>query len=246
MGAADIHEKKVTVLIFSDRIEGIITTIGSMIKSSPNSPISVILVGKQEPNEQAKEHFKNRIASFVTMTIEDAQADLVAQGLNPIWNWDTWHTSSDPTWANENTIHPAEWDNLHTHAHELNHLRFYIPYLSVVKEAEHVFFIDDDLLIRKDLSYVMDNVNVPDDAAMTCPCNIWIWNDDCHHFDFKSQHANIMEVPVLYGGRPECTSEDEKFCLPPDWDGYVNRSLPSLDTHPWDQTGELYFGWGDV
>ena len=216
-----------------------------MIRST-STLLNVVLVGDSETNARAKSHFEGRTAAFITMTVADAQADLMQQGLDPIWNWDEWHSSmpnddGDDDWRNENTIHTAEWDDLHTHAHELNHLRFYIPYLSVVKDAGHVFFIDDDILVQKDLHQVTKSVSdkVGPNAGLTCPCNIWTWNDDCHHFDFKSRHANILEVSPLYGGRPTCSGdggEDDKFCLPENFDDFVRRATPE-GIRAEDQTG---------
>ena len=233
-----------TALIFSDRLEGIIPTIGSMVRST-SVPMHIILIGKEGTNAEAYAHFGDRTASFVTLTFEEAAADLTNQGLYPIWNWEEWHSSVDaetggisPEWTNENTIHVAEWDGLGTHAHQLNHLRFYIPYLSVVKDANHVFFIDDDLLVQKDLFEVSRRVaeEASPSAGLTCPCNIWMWNDDCHHFDFKSKHANILEVSPLYGGRPECTDDDDEFCLPKNFGEFVRGATPE-GIEAEDQTG---------
>ena len=111
--------EKITTVIISDRIEGIVTTLGSMIRSTSSS-INVILIGNQETNEKAQEHFHDRTSSFIAMTVEEIQADLIAQGFDPIWNWREWHSSRDPEWKNENTLHVAEWDDLHTHDHELS------------------------------------------------------------------------------------------------------------------------------
>lgn len=229
----------VTAILMSDRMEGVITTLGSMIRST-STPIQIILIGNQATNEKVQTHFAGRTSSFIIMTIEEAQNDLINQGLSPIWTWDEWHSSRDPNWKNENTIHVAEWDDLHTHDHELNHLRFYIPFLSVLKETEHVFFIDDDLLIKKDLNYVLQEVkaNLNPSAGLTCPCNIWTWNDQCHHFEFKSKYANIVQTSPLYGGRSVCESESEEYCLPKNFDAFVKEALPTIDTDPEDQTGE--------
>ena len=119
-----------------------------------------------------------------------------------------------------------------------DHLRFYIPYISILKDVEHVFFIYDDILVQKDLSSVASEVitNLKASAGLTCPCNIWIWNDECHHFDFMSQHANILETSALYGGRPKCGAMDEKYCLPHNFKYFINRALPNNDTKAEDQT----------
>jgi hypothetical protein len=133
--------------------------------------MNIILIGMSEDtNAKAHKHFKDRTASFITMTVEEAHDDLIKQGHKPIWMWDEWHTSMEEGQANENTIHVAKWDNLHTHALELKNLRFYIPYLSVVKKAKHLFFINDDLLIQQDLKEVMSTVGnkVGPNAEASC------------------------------------------------------------------------------
>ena len=113
----------------------------------------------EDTNAKAHKHFKDRTASFITMTVEEAQDYLIKQGHKPIWKWDEWHTSMEEGRTKENTIHVAKWNNLQTHALELDHLRFYIPYLSVVKKAKHLFFINnDDLLVQQDLKEVMSTV----------------------------------------------------------------------------------------
>lgn len=205
-------------------------------------PMNIILIGKDDVNKRAYDHFHSRTASFVTMTVEEAQEDLSEQGLAPIWGWEEWHSSiKQPGWKNENTIHVAEWDKLYTHAHELNHLRFYAPYLSAVKNTKHVFFVDDDLLVQKDLHEVVRTVSekTSPTSGLTCPCNIWMWQDECQHFDFESQQANILETSALYGSRPECTSPDEPNCRPANFDEFVRSSTPK-GMKAEDQTGKIF------
>ena len=119
-----------------------------------------------------------------------------------------------------------------------DHLRFYIPYISILKDLEHVFFVDDDVIIQKDLTNVLPEVtaSLKPTAGLTCPCNVWIWNDECHHFDFMSQHANILETSALYGGRPKCRAKNEKYCLPNNFDYFLKRMLPDNETKAEDQT----------
>ena len=237
---AEAAEDAPTVLIFSDRINGLIPTIGSMIRAT-SVPINIVLIGKDDINKKAHDHFHSRTASFVTMTVNEAQQDITEQGLSPIWNWKEWHSSiKQPGWKNDNTIHVADWDELYTHAHELNHLRFYAPYLRAIRHNKHVFFIDDDLLVQTDLHEVSRAVSekISPTSGLTCPCNIWLWNDECHRFGFKSQHANILETAALYGGRPECKSPTEENCLPANFEEFVSSALPK-GMKAEDQTGEM-------
>ncbi|KAL7553064.1 hypothetical protein ACHAWF_016322 [Thalassiosira exigua] len=218
-----------TILISSDRLDAIITTIGSLIRSS-SAPPNIILIGQDDSNAKAQKHFLGRTSSFVTMTVAEAQADLNAQDHSPIWTWPEWHKSmTDPEWANNNTLRVAKWDHQLTHAHVLNHLRFYLPYLSVVRNLKSVFFLDDDLLVQKDLVGVAESVanRVSSSVGLTAACNIWAWNDDCHHFEFKSKHSSITESPPLYGDMSKCENKDDESCLPDNFDKFIQQAVPN-------------------
>ncbi len=221
----------VTIVIMSDRLHGLIPALGSIVTNS-NRPVDILLIGKEEANLKAKQHFGDRVANFITMTLKDVEEDLLQNGgQKPIWTWDDWHASYRDDWQNKNTMHLAEWDGLETHSYTLNHLRFYLPYVSVLQNRDHVFFIDDDVLVQKDISEVIQQVipTLDDSTALTCPCNIWGWNDECHHFDFHSEKSNIMETSTLYAGTPSCetTSDPKDACLPANWGHFLEEATPT-------------------
>jgi hypothetical protein len=96
--------ENVLVVIVSNRRDGIIPTIASILITS-TLPVDVILIGVHEINEQVGAHFGQRINQFVSLSVDDITEDLLAQDFRPIWKWDEWHTSIDnPSWRNENTI----------------------------------------------------------------------------------------------------------------------------------------------
>lgn len=98
------EKENVLVVIISNRRDGIIPTIASILITS-TLPVDVILIGVHEINEQVRAHFGVRINQFVSLSVDDITEDLLAQGFRPIWKWDEWHTSIDnPNWRNENTI----------------------------------------------------------------------------------------------------------------------------------------------
>ena len=122
----DQSDRQVTVVIMSDRSDPIITTIGSMIRSA-SKPVHIILIGRDATsNDKIVKHFQERPALITALSLQDAEDDLVSQGMRPIWTWDEWHSSHDPDWKNENTIHVADWDDLELHEHELNHVSNYL------------------------------------------------------------------------------------------------------------------------
>lgn len=228
----------VLVVIISDRKDGIVPTIASILMTSSH-PVDVVLIGRHSINQEVREHFGNRIHSFTSLSVQDVTDDLKQGGHPaPIWMWPEWHTSiNNPKWSNENTLHVGPWDNLHTHAHELNHVRFYLPHLSIFKDKDYFFFLDDDLLIRKDLSVLASQTlaGLDSDRGMVGPCNIWMWNSDCFHFEFQSQKDYILDMPALYGDREVCKTDSESHCVPENYGDFVSGFIPEhgKKQHAW-------------
>ena len=97
-------DENILVVIISNRRDGIIPTIASILTTA-SKKVDVVLIGEHKINEQVGAHFGDRINEFTSLSVQDITDDLVAQGLNPIWTWPEWHTSVDnPSWRNENTI----------------------------------------------------------------------------------------------------------------------------------------------
>jgi len=91
--------------------------------------------------------------------------------------------------------------------------------------------MDDDVLVQKDMGEVLKKVvsNLDKSTALTCPCNIWDWNDECHHFDFHSQEYNIRQTAVLYHDKPTCkshTKDTQADCTPSNWEQFINDATP--------------------
>lgn len=94
----------VLVVIISNRRDGIIPTIASIIKTA-SKPVDVVLIGEHVINNEVGRHFGKRINEFISLSVQDITDDLVGQNIQPIWTWDDWHVSVDnPQWRNENTI----------------------------------------------------------------------------------------------------------------------------------------------
>lgn len=217
------------VVIISDRKNGIIPTIASVLATS-SQPVDVVLIGLAHINQQVQSHFGSRIRLFTTLTVADVTQDLQQNaGLEPIWTWPEWQTSiRNPHWRNANTLHVGSWDHLLTHAHELNHVRFYLPYLSIFQDYDSFFFMDDDVLVRTDLSVLATKAidELGSDSGLIAPCNVWTWNSTCSAFEFQSQRDSILEMPSLYGNRGVCQTESETQCVPANYWKFVHNLLP--------------------
>jgi hypothetical protein len=237
----NFDNEPVLVVIISNRLLGVITTIASIVRTS-HKPVHVVLIGSHEINVKVSKHFGNRLYNLTSLSTEDVTHDLLDQGLHPVWTWDTWHTTiNNPSWRNENTIRVGEWDDLMTHAHELNHIRFYLPYLSVLKSKKSFFFLDDDILVQKDLSSVamlalQDQATTENSdrhpAAIFTPCNIWKWQPSCLDFEFQSQKDTILETPILYGGKPTCNGATDTDCVPKTYRETLSRLIKGSEQQP--------------
>lgn len=232
----------VLVVIVSNRLSGILPTVSSILTHTTSKPIDLVLIGDHNINEQVRQHFMQprssggRIHVFTSLTVQDVQDDLLEQGHKPIWTWPEWGASRSPDWRNENTLHVADWDELETHAHELNHLRFYLPHMKLFKDRSNLYFLDDDILVRRDLGHAADQTmkSLGDTKGLVTPCNIWIWNNDCHHFGFQDEQIikPILEMPSLYGDRDVCQSESESHCFPASFRDFIDSVLPQSEANP--------------
>jgi lipopolysaccharide biosynthesis glycosyltransferase len=236
----------VLVVILSDRLEGVIPTVASILKHTKNKPVDLVLIGNNPlVNDGVKQHFMSKnqtnqssrasIHQFTSLSIKDVQNDLVRQGYKPIWTWPEWGSSRKSNWFKPNyTLHVAEWDRLETHAHELNHLRFYLPLVSHFRKHKFLYFLDDDILVQKDLGYIADVTmnSLEKTKGLVTPCNIWIWNSECHRFSFQNEDTikSIIQMPSLYGDRQACQSNAETHCYPSTYPDFLESVLPKANS----------------
>jgi hypothetical protein len=225
----DSHSDAVLVVISSDRLHGILPTLASIVRTTTSAPVDVVMIGNHSINQQVRDHFGLRIHQFIDLTVDDVKLDLQRQGLRPIWTWDDWHSSirQQTTWVNENTIRTDSWDNRSVHAHELNHLRFYLPYLSIFRNQDYLFFIDDDILVQTDLAQTARETlaSLDDSKGFVTPCGIWKWRDECQKFHFSFSET-MLDSSAVYGNQEVCKSSDQTNCVPESYATFLKSVLP--------------------
>ena len=241
-------ESAIVVVIVSDRYEGIVPTVASIVKHTKSKPINLVLIGNNlDVNKRVRQHFATNLGTnhnhnhiirkFTSFSTLEIQTDLMNQGYQPIWTWTEWGSSTrksvDSSWLRSNhTIHIAEWDDLETHAHVLNHLRFYLPHVSYFRNHSYLYFVDDDVLVQKDLGTIADSAmkNLDVNKGMVTPCNIWIWDSQCHSFNFHNVEkiSSILQAPSLYGDRNVCQSPTETHCYPSSYPDFLETMLRNV------------------
>jgi lipopolysaccharide biosynthesis glycosyltransferase len=137
------------------------------------------------------------------------------QGLSPIWQWN--HSAFQ---SGVFTVHPADWDNSSTHKDPFNLLRFYLPHIVPFRRLKKVLFMDDDVVILKDVAKAWD-YKLRGNAVMSASCQNWVWSE-CDRFT-SSTTLSYLEVPYLGFGRigggrtvsdAICKHSEDKECMP--------------------------------
>ena len=238
------EEDAIILAILSDRVDGIVVAVSSVARhAAATSSIHVILVAPLEIRSVVTQKLRSHVSSITGLSLAEASADLRQHGIRPMWEWDSYNVSAKDfaSWRTTSTIHVASWDYLLTHIHPLNHLRFYLPQLTIFQEARSFFFLDDDVLIQKDLGMLLRRFDEANDNIRQKPllsmCSVWEWSQKCSQFEFLDRKSRILESTVLYGRNvPICrhytTSEmteenyvEQKNCVPQSYPSFLN-SLP--------------------
>ena len=103
------------VAIMSDRVEGIVVALSAIIRRAGEGKVHLVLVADNEILQSVAKRIGHRLASTSGFTLDEANADLQRNGVQPFWMWDQYNSSGDlAAWTNENSIRPAFWDALHT------------------------------------------------------------------------------------------------------------------------------------
>jgi hypothetical protein len=237
-------------------MEGVIPVIASILRTT-TTPVDVVCVGDTDVNSAVQKHFGKRIHKFTSLTVKDIEEDLKLQGIRPIWTWTEWHASIDTTttnnndhhqkkpkaktndaWFNENTVRPGGWDQRAVHAHELNHLRFYLPHLTMFRHRPYLFFVDDDVVVQSDIHAMAVSTmqTLGPTKGLVSPCSLWKWNGACQTFQFRNQEETIFESPTLYGGHDVCHARSDaetdtapvvvSDCVPANYNSFLRDVTP--------------------
>eukprot|EP00928_Gymnodinium_smaydae_P026664 TRINITY_DN20869_c0_g2_i1.p1 TRINITY_DN20869_c0_g2~~TRINITY_DN20869_c0_g2_i1.p1 ORF type:complete len:1242 (+),score=326.48 TRINITY_DN20869_c0_g2_i1:147-3872(+) len=154
-------------------------------------------------------------AQLLLYSLEEMTARVEEAGFSPVWKWPV--QSGGAAFF---SVRPAEWDNSDTHRHPFNLLRFYLPHIAPFKKLTRVIFLDDDVIILKDVAQTWDE-ELRHDAVMTASCQNWVWSS-CDRFE-SSETLSYLEVPYFGFGRIDkdrsladaaCRNSEDRECLP--------------------------------
>lgn len=148
-------------------------------------------------------------------TVRELTLKLKDAGFDPVWTW-----TDDGAERTNLSVHPADWDNSSIHKDPYNLMRFYLPHVEPFLHMEKLLFLDDDVVIFKDVAQAWDEP-LQGPAIMSASCQNWIWNA-CDEFK-TSRNFSYLEVPYLGFGHigtdrsvadATCSMEAEQECIP--------------------------------
>ena len=124
-------------------------------------------------------------------TLADLTRVLLSAGFRPPWTQPALRDDDDD-WL----IRPAAWDSHGKHNSPLNHLRFYIPHFPFLAGVERVLFVDDDILVNRDIAAALHHAVQPG-MAMVTSCAISSYLKDCDAFELRAGEFSYAQTPFF-------------------------------------------------
>mmetsp|Transcript_28318 Transcript_28318/g.49817 ORF Transcript_28318/g.49817 Transcript_28318/m.49817 type:complete len:757 (-) Transcript_28318:127-2397(-) len=254
------NDGSIHVCIFSDRVDGLIGTLKSTaLNAKEPEKVHVWIVTDNSTAIEVvlRRLYKEKI-HIHSLDLNLINQDLIDRGIKPVWKWDTYNTSVlddkanfDPAWVNENTGVPGKWDHSTMHMHPLNHLRFYIPYMTVFKKLDRIIFMDDDLIIQGDMQRAWDSKkNLKPGKLLVGACEVWNYNDEWTAFEYVGSKSTFNSTCVLgVCGRTEenaqCKDLADTKCVGSNFFANLRKRALEINGVPYDPNtqGEWNFGF---
>ena len=235
LSAAEVVEQGelITCIIISDRLAPLSAAIGSIVNHT-SAPMKIYIIAHSDDGLQ--DELMNTLPMKPGQDIEVLSMDNVTNQLlttdyDPVWTWDEYGKSmgtSHDDWMTDMTLQQEMWDHDPMHSSPFNHLRFYLPYIPFLQDVKRLIFLDDDVIVRDDISKMI--VDLPKGKVMATPCDTWVWGDSCSHFDFvvhaKDWRKNSAVMYLNPAWRSCGTMED---CRIPQYEAFIQKTARDIN-----------------
>lgn len=199
------------VVILSNRLVAMAVAIGSVCRTSNDKiHFHVFSTDKHEFYQYFDKLQDCRGSTLEIETIDEATDTLLRSGFRPIW-WmvdqgivnDTYSEEEGKQWAVQT---PYKHDK---HAHALNLLRFYLPYIPSLSTVDKFVFLDDDVVLQRDLKELLAFPS-HGGVAMTAGCQHWFWNSNVAGNFEASWNMSVLETKYIGNHGIDCDSEQDQ------------------------------------
>lgn len=214
----DSDQDRIHVTMLSDRTTGAAAGMESVCRNAAQpSRLRFHIIGPGEQwslQDLAPSCFSGG-AMINVYPLQEMISRVVKVGFSPIWQWNQTAFNGSAF-----TVQTAEWDNSSTHKDPFNLLRFYLPYIMPFRKLSKVLFMDDDVIILKDVAKAWDyEIKWPN--VMSASCQNWVWGD-CDRFESGTKYS-YLDVPYFGYGRINsqrtisdaiCQNTSQRECMP--------------------------------
>ena len=141
-------------------------------------------------------------------TLGELTRVLLNDGFEPPWTQPAVR-DDDNDWL----IKPAKWDLDGKHNSPLNHLRFYLPHFPFLAGVERVLFVDDDIIVNRDITAAL-NHQVQSGMATVTSCAISSYLKQCDAFELRAEDFTYAQTP-FFGFKAynlNGLSQDDIYC----------------------------------
>lgn len=197
--------------ILSNRLVATAVAIGSVCRTSKSRVHFVVISTDKEefrPYFDKLEDCKATGSDLELITIDEATDSLLELGFQPIW-WQVEHnmTVDDGSDTKEWGVQtPYTHDK---HAHALNLLRFYLPYLPSLAGINKFLFLDDDVVLRRDVQEIFELETQPN-VALLAGCQHWVWNGNAVGDFETSWNMSVRKTNYIGNHAVVCNKDEEQ------------------------------------
>ena len=147
-------------------------------------------------------------AKFDVMSISSVTQQLIDRGFNPFWasaiakaegNDEPIDKTDKMQWG---VVTPYRHDK---HAAPLNLLRFYLPHLPAFDNVDNIVFLDDDIVVQKDVQDLISLPRLPS-TALLAGCQHWQWKAGGFETTY---HLSVRDSNYIGNHAVVCTEEDK-------------------------------------
>ena len=205
----------VTVVILSDRYLGAAVVMNSTCSSADDaSELAFHIITSREGAQVLPALWQQitacyQVAGLTVETVEQASDALLRRGHAPFWATGDFADAvadTDPdAWAIRTPYRDEK------HAAPLNHLRFYLPHLPALDGVDRFIFMDDDIVVQRDVAQWQRSYELGPAKAMAAGCQHWQWSPQ----GFVTSHdTSMLDTGYMGAAETSCGDADAALARP--------------------------------
>lgn len=206
-----VKDQMIHVVILSDRLTATAVTLGSVCRASKSKFYFHVFSSNDNEFQGHFGRLQDCSGSMLELhSIDQATESLLELGFKPIWRQGARKKYGMNTGAGKE----KKWGiqtpyRSEKHADALNLLRFYLPHLPSLSALDKFIFLDDDVILQRDIHELL-NLEIKPEAAMLAGCQHWLWNGNAPGNFETSWNMTVFETGYIGNLKEVCNTTKEQ------------------------------------